>query len=151
VGKSEVSEVRRVVERMMAATNARDIAAYVAMLHPEIELVLPGGITVRGREQVKKHVEGQWAAFPDGHLTCVSQLASGNRAATEIVLSATHFGALETPDGAVAPTGKRINVRFVALHEIRDGMASRERVYFDQLELLMQLGLTPAVREARTA
>jgi steroid delta-isomerase-like uncharacterized protein len=133
---------------VMAAMNAQDMDKYLARQHPQIELVLPGGVTLRGRDEVRQYLETQWTAFPDGHLTCVNQVAIGNKAATEIVLTATHSGPLSTPNGPVPPTGKRINVRFVAVHQIEDGMASSERVYFDQLEMLMQLGLMPAPGEA---
>jgi len=150
MSNDEVIEAGQVVKRIMAAANAQDIDEYLAMQHPQIELVLPGGVTLRGRDEVKEHVQAQWAAFPDGRVTCVNQFFSGNQAATEILLAATHSGALATPSGSVPPTGNRINVRFVAVHEIADGMARSERVYFDQLDLLTQLGLMPGPGDGET-
>jgi ketosteroid isomerase-like protein len=143
--KNEMTGAGQVVERIMAATNAQDMDEYLAAQHPEIELVLPGGITARGHDQVRQYIQAQWTAFPDGHVTRLNQIATDDQAATEIALTATHSGLLNTPNGPVPPTGKRINVRFVAVHRIKDGMATSEHVYFDQLDTLMQLGLMPAV------
>lgn len=144
----QLNDAGHVVERIMAAANAQDIVGYLAMQHPQIELLLPGGITLRGREQVKRHVQAQWTAFPDGQLTCLKQLVVGNQAATEITLTATHSGPL--PSGLLPPTSNRIELRFVAIHEIKDRLASSERVYFDQLELLTQLGLMRTADDTET-
>jgi predicted ester cyclase len=144
MGNDEVRSAEQVVGRIMAAMNAQDIDEYLAMQHPQVELFLPGGVTLRGRDEVRQYLEAQWTAFPDGHLTCVNQVAIRNKAASEIVLSATHSGPLATPNGPVPPTGQRIDLRFVAVHQVEDGMASSERVYFDQLDMLLQLGLASA-------
>jgi predicted ester cyclase len=143
--QEEMIHAGQVVERIMAATNAQDMNEYLAAQHPEIELVLPGGTTLRGHDQVRQYIQSQWSAFPDGHVTRLNQIATADQAATEIALTATHSGPLSTPEGPIPPTGKRVNVRFVAVHRIKDGVATSEHVYFDQLDMLTQLGLMPAV------
>ena len=37
----------------IATVNNRDMNAYLANQHPDVEFVLPGGTTLRGREQVR--------------------------------------------------------------------------------------------------
>jgi steroid delta-isomerase-like uncharacterized protein len=141
----EMTNAGQIVERIMAAMNAQDMDEYLAAQHPEIEFVLPGGIALHGRNEVRQYIQAQWTAFPDAQVTSVNQIATEDQAATEIALTATHTGPLSTPNGPIPPTGKRVNIRFVAVHRIKDGMATSEHVYFDQLEMLMQLGLMPAV------
>ncbi|MGZ8177922.1 hypothetical protein ACXVUM_08305 [Williamsia sp. SKLECPSW1] len=52
-----------------------------------------------------------------------------------------HDGVLQTPAGPVAATGRPVEFRWSATYLV-DGLALRsEHLYFDQLDLLTQLGL----------
>jgi predicted ester cyclase len=62
-------------------------------------------------------------------------------AATEVVFTGTHTGPMNTPGGAVPPTGKRVTLHSVSVLRIKDGLVASEHVYLDQLEMLTQLGL----------
>jgi ketosteroid isomerase-like protein len=132
------------VERIIAAFNAKDMNQYLALQQPQIEILAPGGISLRGRDQVQQHIGAQWTAFPDATMTIIDQFATETHAATEIELSGTHTGPLPTPGGPLPATGKRIAVRFAAVHHVRDGMATSEHVYLDQVEMMTQLGLLPS-------
>ena len=135
---------KEILERNITAVNGRDLEGYLANQQPDVEFVLPGGVTIRGREQVGQYTEAMWAAFPDGTLTFGRQFLGDDGAATEVVFSGTHTGPMATPNGPVPPTGKRVNVHSVSILRFEDGRIASERVYFDQLELLTQLGLAPA-------
>jgi steroid delta-isomerase-like uncharacterized protein len=135
---------KEILERNITAVNGRDLEGYLANQQPDVEFVLPGGVTIRGREQVGQYTEAMWAAFPDATLTFGRQFLGDEGAATEVVLSGTHTGPMATPNGPVPPTGKRVNVHSVSILRFEDGRIASEHVYFDQLELLTQLGLAPA-------
>ena len=48
------------------------------------------------------------------------------------------------PDGAEIPaTGKTFDFPFVGIFQVRDGKISSIRIYYDQVEVLTQLGLMP--------
>jgi steroid delta-isomerase-like uncharacterized protein len=128
---------------MMTAMNTQDIDQYRATLQEYVEFVLPGGRSLHGREAVMQHIQSQWRAFPDGHVAARNQIATQDEAATEIVLTGTHTGPLTTPDGEVPPTGRRVEIAFVTVHRVKDGLVASERIYFDQLGFLVQLGLLP--------
>ena len=135
---------KEILERNITAVNGRDLEGYLANQQPDVEFVLPGGVTIRGREEVGRYTEAMWAAFPDATLTFGEQFLGDNGAATEVVLSGTHTGPMATPNGPVPPTGKRVNVHSVSILRFEDGRIASEHVYFDQLELMTQLGLAQA-------
>jgi steroid delta-isomerase-like uncharacterized protein len=139
-----MATANQVVQRNMDAFNAKDMDAFIANQCPEVEFVLPGGITIRGRDEVRQQLQANWTAFPDGTVTCMGQVATGDGAATEILFTGTHTGPLSTPNGTLPPTGRRISLRQASVHRIEDGLAASEHVYFDQVELMTQLGLSMA-------
>lgn len=139
-----MTSAKQVLDRNIAALNARDMDGYLSNQSPDVEFVLPGGVTLHGRDQVKQYTETLWAAFPDGTLAFGQQVFADDAAATEVVFTGTHTGPMNTPGGSVQPTGKRISLRSVSMLRIKDGAIASEHVYLDQLDMLMQLGLSPA-------
>ena len=58
-------------------------------------------------------------------------------------VTGTHKGTLTTPDGQSIPaTGKSVRLRTCDVATFKDGRATSHRFYFDQMEVLTQLGLT---------
>jgi predicted ester cyclase len=55
----------------------------------------------------------------------------------------THTGVLQTPEGEVPPTGRRVEIRSMVMYEARGDELVSEHLYFDQMELMTQLGLAP--------
>jgi len=139
-----MTSAKQVLDRNIAALNARDMEGYLSNQSPDVEFVLPGGVTLRGRDQLKQYTETLWAAFPDATLAFGQQVFADDVVATEVVVTGTHTGPMNTPDGSVPPTGKRISLRSVSMLRIKDGAVASEHVYFDQLDMLMQLGLSQA-------
>jgi ketosteroid isomerase-like protein len=139
-----MSNATQIVARNMAVFNAKDIDKLLDNQCPEVEYVLPGGITFRGRDHVKQYVQTFWSAFPDGRLSRIGQVATESEAATEALFTGTHTGPLVTPGGSIAPTGRQVTLRQVFVHRIEGGRIASEHVYVDQLEFLSQLGLAGA-------
>jgi predicted ester cyclase len=50
---------------------------------------------------------------------------------------------LHTPNGDVAPTGKPVEFRWAAVYEVEGEELISEHLFFDQMDLLGQLGLLP--------
>jgi predicted ester cyclase len=59
----------------------------------------------------------------------------------ELTWKGTHQGPLQTPNGAIAATGQRIEVRACAIVEIAGEKARAQRHYFDMATLFQQLGV----------
>jgi predicted ester cyclase len=141
VAHQQPSSEKRVLDRNITAVNARDIDGYLANQQPDVEFVLPGGVTLRGRDQVRQYTEALWQAFPDGILAFGAQVFGGDAAATEVVFTGTHTGPVVTPNGSIPPTGRTVTLRSASIIRIKDGLVASEHVYLDQLEMMTQLGL----------
>ena len=51
---------------------------------------------------------------------------------------------MRTPEGEVPATGRRVDFRWMSSYDVRGEKLASEHLYFDQAELLGQLGLMPA-------
>ena len=72
------------------------------------------------------------------------QLRQGNVVVEQGTYGGTHTGTFRGPDGSeIPPTGKAMNVSFAAIFHVKDDKITSIRLYYDQIELLTQLGLMP--------
>jgi predicted ester cyclase len=99
----------------MTAFNAKDMNKFLSNPAPNVELSGPGGVTVRGRDQVRESVQALWNVFPNAEFARITQIATEDRAATEMVFTGTHTGPLITPEGPIPPTGRCVSLRQVAM------------------------------------
>jgi steroid delta-isomerase-like uncharacterized protein len=125
------------------AFNAQDPEARIAYQTPDIEVVMPGGMTLLGPEQVAEVVRVFWEALPDGRFIHHNQVAAGDTVVTEGTLAGTHTGTFRSPPADISATGNRVQLRYASVRRIRDGKVASEHLYFDQLEFLQQLGALP--------
>ncbi|KAB8181240.1 hypothetical protein FH610_030060 [Microbispora catharanthi] len=113
------------------------------LFDPGCALVGPEG-TADGREEIGSYLTRFFDAFPDYRRSTWRTIDVADCAVDEVTLSGTHRGALLLPDGEEAQaTGRRIVVRSCEIITIENGLVVSYQVYFDQLELLAQLGLYP--------
>jgi steroid delta-isomerase-like uncharacterized protein len=99
------------------------------------------GRTARGADDVIALWQGWASAFPDARASFHRELSSGDSVVFEVTWRGTHQGPLQTPEGAVPPTGKRIEVRACFVVDMQDDKPARERHYFDMGTLLQQIGV----------
>jgi steroid delta-isomerase-like uncharacterized protein len=142
-----MADALEAARRHDAAFNAHDAEARTATETPDIESVLPGGITLSGREQVVSFLRSFWDALPDARLKLENELAAGDSVVTEGTLTGTHSGTLRAPDGEIPASGNPVTLRYASVKRIRDGQVASEHLYFDQLEFLQQLGALPPAQE----
>jgi steroid delta-isomerase-like uncharacterized protein len=86
-----------------------------------------------------------WAqAFPDSKASFQGTHASDDGTVIlEVTWTGTHQGPLQTPNGPIAPTGRRIELRACAVVEVLGEQARAQRHYFDMATLLQQIGVMP--------
>ena len=138
-----MSSTKEAADRHVKAFNDKNIEEFVGNETPDMEFVIPGGITLRGRDQVGEYVKLLWSAFPDMKVTATYQVIAGDTAVTEETYMGTHTGTLRTPKGDIPATGKQVHGRQVAVQRVKDGLISSEHLYFDQMEFMGALGLIP--------
>jgi predicted ester cyclase len=101
---------------------------------------MPGGMTLRGHEQVMQVVRAFWDALPDAKITAVDQVAAGNVVVAEVTIAGTHSGTFRTPQGEIPRTGNPVSLRYAAVKRFEGDRLVSEHLSFDQLEFLQQLG-----------
>jgi len=141
---STLDERRKAVVRdHMEGENRLDFDAVIETFkRPRYELIGSGGV-FDGKAEVRRYFELSRMPFPDQRNEPIALTAMENGVLAEFWLMGTHLGPLKTPAGDIPPTGKSFRVRMAALFLFDDGGDGIvcERVYFDQLSILAQLGL----------
>jgi steroid delta-isomerase-like uncharacterized protein len=99
------------------------------------------GRKAQGADQVIALWQGWAKAMPDSRGTVNSAVAGGSTVALELTWQGTHNGPLETPNGPLAATGKRFEIRACQVTEMVGDKAKAQRHYFDMATLLQQLGV----------
>jgi steroid delta-isomerase-like uncharacterized protein len=133
------TDLTKVLDRNITAINGRDIDGFLANQLPDVVFELPGGVSLRGHDELRQYMEAMWEAFPDGVLAFGTQVFADGIAATEVVFTGTHTGPMPGPNGPLPPTGKTVTTHSVSILHIKDGLIASERVYGDQLEMMTQL------------
>jgi predicted ester cyclase len=135
-------DAKDVILKHIHAMNDRDSSAdpWAA----DAEMVAPGGGHATGRDEVIRFLGVFQEAFPDLRLEIKQLVTDGPDAAAEGTLAGTHDGVLHTPTGDVAPTGRAVELRWAAVYVTEGDTLKSEHLFFDQIDLLGQLGLLPA-------
>jgi len=96
---------------------------------------------VQGVDQVIPLWQGWATAFPDAKATFQREFLSGETVVLEVTWRGTHKGPLQTPNGPIAATGNRIDVRACTVIEVVGDKAKGQRHYFDMGTLLQQISV----------
>lgn len=125
------------------AFNDKDWAKAKATITPDfIYDEVATGRKATGADATIEMWKGWAGAFPDAKGTIHSTHVADDGAVTlELTWQGTHKGPLQMPNGAIAPTGKTIEVRACAIVELAGDKARTQRHYFDMTTLLRQIGM----------
>jgi steroid delta-isomerase-like uncharacterized protein len=104
------------------------------------------GIVARGKDELRRFVNGAFAAVPDFTYGVTRRFATRQWAAIEWVMSGTHKG--DFP--GIPATGKRFSsVRGTSILELEAGTIRRESDYWDAATFMRQVGLLPSQEAPR--
>jgi len=96
----------------------------------------------KGKKQILDSFKVWKTAFPHGTAEVTNQIVQGDHVTSEVVYKATHTGPLVSSTGTIPATNKPIVLKTMLVSSFRDGLIQRERTYFDQADLMRQLGIT---------
>ncbi len=102
---------------------------------------VPTGRKAKGADDVIALWKGWGTAFPDSKCTYHREYVSGNTVVLELTWKGTHTGPMQTPDGPIPATNKKIDIRACNVVEISGDKAKSQRQYFDMATMMQQLGL----------
>ena len=103
----------------------------------------PGDVHLEGREAATQYAMAWLNAFPDARLAVKNEFVSGDWVVQEFSFEGTHEGTLSGPAGEIPATHRRLNGRGVQIVRVVGDAVADTRLYFDQVQILTQLGLMP--------
>jgi steroid delta-isomerase-like uncharacterized protein len=104
--------------------------------HPRYELI-PTGEVHDGPEEVMQYFEETRRAFPDQRNELLALHHADDAVLVEAVIRGTHKGPLRS----LPPTGREFELPILAIFMFDGDKLLCERVYFDQMTVLRQLGV----------
>jgi predicted ester cyclase/quinol monooxygenase YgiN len=138
-------DTKSLIKRDTELWNARDRESWMAGLDlHRLTMEIPGAIRLTGREAADSMWDTWQQAFPDNRLETVTIYADDRGGVHEAYGIGTHTGILRGPAGEIPPTGKAVRLRVCGVYQFEDAKITSFHLYFDQAELLTQLGLSPA-------
>ena len=143
-----MADAREVGRRWIGAFNAHDQQRIRELNGDDEVLEAPGEVRVEGGDAATEYAMSWVRAFPDAQITVHNEIAADDWVVQEITFTGTHQDTLSSPTGEIPPTHKTLNGRAVQLFRIEGETIADARLYFDQVQLMTQLGLMP---EAATA
>jgi steroid delta-isomerase-like uncharacterized protein len=132
------------VREHMDSENVHDFdTAIGTFAHPRYEIV-PTDEVYDGESEVRRYFAETRAAFPDQRNELIALHHADDAVIVEFDLLGTHLGPLR----GIPATGRSFRTRMTAFFIFAGERIACERVYFDQLSILRQLGLVPGQPEA---
>jgi predicted ester cyclase len=117
--------------------NRRDVTAVDRYVSPAYTLRTAEEGSPSGREAIKAYIAAYLDGFPDLHISIDQLLAVGDKVVGVFTFTGTHTG----PLFGVAPTGRTISVRQIAIYRMESGQVVDEWEISDQLGLMQQIGV----------
>jgi predicted ester cyclase len=134
--------------RFVEAFNAHDESRIRELNADNTKFEAPGDIKMEGGEAATQYAMGWLRAFPDARITVHNELAEGDWIVQEFTFEGSHEDILATPAGDIPATHKRLNGRGVQIFKVEGEVVTDTRLYFDQVQVMTQLGLMPEVATA---
>jgi carboxymethylenebutenolidase len=135
----------RVWDRHVGAEfGAKDADQAVAMMTAASYVnLVPLMIGARGRDDVRdfyaNHFLSQWP--PDIEIVPVSRTIGQDQVVDELIIRFTHSVRMDWLLPGIPPTGKRVEIPFVAIIQFDGDKIAHEHLYWDQASVLVQLDL----------
>ena len=125
------------------ALNERDWAAFEALCDPDI-VYHNASMTIQGFEAYKRFIAMYLTAFPDARLSIEDVIAEADTIAVRQTLQGAHQGDLM----GIPPTGRPVTTTGITLIRFAHSKAVEQWANYDDLGLLQQLGVIPALGQA---
>ena len=137
-----MGEAREITDRLLDAYIAGDRDALVRLYATDAVAETPDAPRIEGGTAIADYFMAIRRAFPDASRESTIRHESGDTAIDEGFFVGTHTEALIADEGLrVTPKGRSLSLRECNIVTVKNGMAVSHRQYFDQLDLMSQLGL----------
>lgn len=137
-----MGQARELMDRVTQAVLAGDLETLREIYAPDVVVTTPDAGTLDGVDAFIEWNRAFIDAFSDRDYHSERALETQECAIDQGEFIGTHTRPLQLPDGqSVPPTSKQVRVRSVDIATAASGKIVRHDFYFDQLDMLTQLGL----------
>ena len=147
-----MSDLKDIGARGNAAFNAHDADTLATLDDPNVVTTIPspsGRSELRGRDAAKQYNQSWFTAFPDAKTTVTNEVIGGDSLVQEGTFQGTNTGPWKSEAGEMPATSKTVKGHYVLVTKVRNDQIVTRNLYFDQVELMTQLGLMPEPAAAR--
>ncbi|HEU4800963.1 MAG TPA: ester cyclase [Gemmatimonadales bacterium] len=128
---------------MPAEQNRAALARYLESNHSDLSMMaedviftnMATGDEHNGREAVRQMLDFVYHGAFEGHAETRNLIVDGDRAVLEATFVGTHKGEF----AGVAATGREVRVPLAVIYDMKDGMITRGRIYFEVPAFLAQV------------
>jgi predicted ester cyclase len=142
-----MSDLKAFSARSNAAFNAHDVDALASLDDANVVLSIPspnGRSELRGRDASRQYNQSWFTAFPDAKTTITNEVIGEDSIVVEGIFQGTNTGTWKTAEAEMPATGKTLKGHYALVNTVKNGQIVTSTLYFDQVELMTQLGLMPA-------
>jgi steroid delta-isomerase-like uncharacterized protein len=126
------------------AFNARDFAKGLNLVTNDVKWTnIPFNVEFTGHSGYREFHNNWTTAMPDCKVEITNIIGGEEWTVVEFIGRGTHTGTLAGPQGPIAATQKKLELKVCELLRIKDGQIAESRVYFDAATMMRQLGLLP--------
>ncbi len=143
-----MADAKQVADEAVAAFNAHDEQRFRALYADDSVFEAPGDVRLEGPEAIAGYAMVWLNAFPDAQLSVHTEVVSGEWAVHRFTFEGTHENTLSGPGGDIPATGKHLAGRGTEIIRVVDGKITEDYLYYDQMQVLTQLGLMPELATA---
>jgi ketosteroid isomerase-like protein len=137
-----MKSAKQIVDQFWTSFESGNLAALAELMHPDCHFRMPG-VELHDRNAVLGMMAGYHAAFPDMRHRTSHSVESGDTVAIELVVEGTHSGPMQTPQGTIPATGRKVTWQSCDYIRLRDGKVFSWHVYHDPTAFFAALGLAP--------
>jgi predicted ester cyclase len=138
-----MADAREVGAKFVEAFNAHD-EKRIRQLNAENAIIeAPGDMRAEGREATTQYAMAWLRAFPDARLTVHNELVDGDWVVQQFTFEGTHEDTLSSPNGDIPATHNRLKGRAIQMFKVEGDSVTETHLYFDQVQVMTQLGLMP--------
>ncbi len=131
------------VERELEIWNAGNLASVDELFAPEF--VSHNYATIEeevGLDALKEGITSMRTTLPDINMTYDEIIIMGDKTVTRWTMTGTNTGPMQASEGELPPTGKKIRLSGVTISRRVNEKIVEEWIYFNVLDMVIQLGWT---------
>jgi ketosteroid isomerase-like protein len=140
-----MQSAKQIVDQFWTRFESNDLASLTELIDPDCHFRMPG-MEVRDRNALVGMLAAYRTAFPDLRHRTLHSIESGDTVAIELIAEGTHTGPMQTPQGTIPATGRKVTWESCDYVRLRNGKIYSWHVYHDPTAFFVALGLAPGAK-----